>query len=89
MPQPLDALATAPEATAIADDLEILRDSLGMQVPYTGGIHAVKPEDLVVYYDVDEEKNARLVLVLPPTFLSPIDLFFAAVLTWETQKKKI
>ncbi|KAJ7790609.1 hypothetical protein B0H14DRAFT_3501461 [Mycena olivaceomarginata] len=49
-----------------------------MQVPYTGGTHVVKPEDLVVYYDVDEEKHPRLVLVLPPTFLSPIDLFFAA-----------
>ncbi|KAJ7815985.1 hypothetical protein B0H14DRAFT_1402052 [Mycena olivaceomarginata] len=30
----------------------------GCRVPYTGGIHAVKPEDLVVYYDVDEEKHA-------------------------------
>jgi hypothetical protein len=58
-----NALNDAPEsmsgATAIAAQLKVLRDSLDVQVPYTGGIHPVKAEDLVVYYDVQGEKYAR------------------------------
>ncbi|KAJ7016550.1 hypothetical protein C8F04DRAFT_1406883 [Mycena alexandri] len=44
--------------TAIDHHLEVLRDALNVQVPYTGGIHPVKPEDLVIYYDVQGEKYA-------------------------------
>ncbi|KAJ7186454.1 hypothetical protein C8R46DRAFT_1273049, partial [Mycena filopes] len=38
--------------------LQVLSESLEVQVPYTGGIHVVKPDDLVVYYDVEGEKYA-------------------------------
>ncbi|KAJ6509853.1 hypothetical protein DFH09DRAFT_1435381 [Mycena vulgaris] len=47
------------DATTIEDHLEILRQSLKEQVPYTGGVHPIKPEDLVVYYATDGEDNAR------------------------------
>ncbi|KAJ6568120.1 hypothetical protein B0H10DRAFT_1965111 [Mycena sp. CBHHK59/15] len=46
-------------ATGIEDRLKILRSSLKVQVPYTSGVLPVKAEDLVVYYDTDDEKNAR------------------------------
>ncbi|KAJ7144388.1 hypothetical protein C8R44DRAFT_759822 [Mycena epipterygia] len=45
--------------TPIADHLKVLRESLTAEVPYTGGVHPVKPEDLVVYYDVEGEKYPR------------------------------
>ncbi|KAJ7743271.1 hypothetical protein DFH07DRAFT_905141 [Mycena maculata] len=45
--------------SSIADQLEVLRKSLAMpHVPYTSGVHPVKAEDLVVYYDVEGEKYA-------------------------------
>ncbi|KAJ6566565.1 hypothetical protein B0H19DRAFT_990389 [Mycena capillaripes] len=39
--------------------LEALRQSLKVQVPYTGGVHPVKADDLVIYYDVEGKKNPR------------------------------
>ncbi|KAJ7142874.1 hypothetical protein C8R44DRAFT_866152 [Mycena epipterygia] len=42
----------------IEDHLQVLRDSSQVPVPYTGGVHPVKPEDLVVYYGVEGEKSA-------------------------------
>ncbi|KAJ7882410.1 hypothetical protein B0H14DRAFT_1474577, partial [Mycena olivaceomarginata] len=47
------------EVNTITADLNSLRESLEAQVPYTGGIHVVKPEDLVIYYDVDGEMYPR------------------------------
>ncbi|KAJ7093401.1 hypothetical protein B0H15DRAFT_905261 [Mycena belliarum] len=47
--------------TRIADHLKVLRESLSMHVPYTGGVHPVKPEDLVVYYATDDKDNARAI----------------------------
>ncbi|KAJ6550250.1 hypothetical protein B0H19DRAFT_1074112 [Mycena capillaripes] len=46
-------------ATAIEYQLKVLRDSIEVQVPLIGGIHPVKPEDLVIYYDVAGEKYPR------------------------------
>ncbi|KAJ7787543.1 hypothetical protein B0H14DRAFT_3892995 [Mycena olivaceomarginata] len=43
------------ELNTIAADLNSLRESLEAQVPYAGGIHVLKPEDPVIYYDVDRE----------------------------------
>ncbi|KAJ7604700.1 hypothetical protein DFH06DRAFT_1386838 [Mycena polygramma] len=54
----------APNPPTFEDQLTILRDSLDAQVPYTGGIHPVKAEDLTIYYDVAGEKNARARLML-------------------------
>ncbi|KAJ7186428.1 hypothetical protein C8R46DRAFT_1272968 [Mycena filopes] len=48
-----------PSTASIDHHLQVLRDSLEVQVPYTGGIYAVKPEDLVVYYDVEGDKYPR------------------------------
>ncbi|KAJ6619265.1 hypothetical protein B0H10DRAFT_1913063 [Mycena sp. CBHHK59/15] len=48
------------DATIIADHLKVfkvLRQSVKVQVPYTGGVHPVKAEDLVLYYDVDGDKS--------------------------------
>ncbi|KAJ7129169.1 hypothetical protein C8R44DRAFT_872468 [Mycena epipterygia] len=49
------------DSEVTAQHLTMLRRSLTMKVPYTGGVHPVKPEDLVVYYDIDGEfkRNAR------------------------------
>ncbi|KAJ7655334.1 hypothetical protein B0H17DRAFT_1021636 [Mycena rosella] len=46
---------------SIVDQLKILRRSLKVHVPYTGGVHPVKAEDLLVFYATDEEGNARVV----------------------------
>ncbi|KAJ6568121.1 hypothetical protein B0H10DRAFT_2109921 [Mycena sp. CBHHK59/15] len=46
--------------TRIDDRLKILRESLHAQVPpYTSGVEPVKAEDLVIYYNIEPEKNAR------------------------------
>ncbi|KAK7046440.1 Fe2OG dioxygenase domain-containing protein [Favolaschia claudopus] len=37
----------------IADSLEALRNAIKTEIPYTGGVHTVKPEDLVLYYEVE------------------------------------
>ncbi|KAJ7478448.1 hypothetical protein FB451DRAFT_1338761 [Mycena latifolia] len=50
-------LSSATHATNIAEHLRALRKSLAEQVPYTGRVHIVKKEDLVVYYDVEGEYN--------------------------------
>ncbi|KAJ7650769.1 hypothetical protein FB45DRAFT_1018152 [Roridomyces roridus] len=41
----------------IQHQLKILRRSLRVQVPFTSGLHAVKGDDLVVYYEVPGEKR--------------------------------
>ncbi|KAJ7749712.1 hypothetical protein B0H16DRAFT_1551129 [Mycena metata] len=51
-------MAHSPANTTIDHHLKVLRDTLNVHVPYTGGIHPVKPEDLVIYYDVQGEKYA-------------------------------
>lgn len=55
-------------ATTIADQLKVLRQSIKAALPYTGGVYAVKPEDLVVFYDIEGENNARCVAF---TFMFP------------------
>ncbi|KAJ7495383.1 hypothetical protein FB451DRAFT_1550818 [Mycena latifolia] len=45
----------ATHATSIAEHLNVLRQSLEAQVPYTGGVHVAKKEDLVIYYDEGEK----------------------------------
>ncbi|KAF7359634.1 Fe2OG dioxygenase domain-containing protein [Mycena venus] len=53
------------EATPVADagtikqHLKTLKRSLKHSVPYTGGVHPVKADDLVVYYDVEGKPNPR------------------------------
>ncbi|KAJ7446577.1 hypothetical protein FB451DRAFT_1055059, partial [Mycena latifolia] len=47
--------------TTIADHLKLLRQSLNVHVPYAGGVHPVKPNELVVYYANDDEGNARFI----------------------------
>ncbi|KAJ7315757.1 hypothetical protein DFH08DRAFT_790188 [Mycena albidolilacea] len=60
MSQPSEIIPNSSvEVKTIAADLNSLRESLEEQVPYTGGIHVVKPEDLVIYYDVDGEMYPR------------------------------
>ncbi|KAJ7650797.1 hypothetical protein FB45DRAFT_888814 [Roridomyces roridus] len=45
----------------IENQLELLRESIAVQVPYTGGVHLVKEDDLAVYYDVQgEERPCRV-----------------------------
>ncbi|KAJ7468260.1 hypothetical protein B0H11DRAFT_2239044 [Mycena galericulata] len=48
-------------ASPIEEQLKILRESLQVEVPYTppGGVYTVKPEALVVYYDVEGENSPR------------------------------
>ncbi|KAF7338751.1 Fe2OG dioxygenase domain-containing protein [Mycena sanguinolenta] len=41
------------------DNQLVLRKSLRIQVPYTAGVCAVKPEALIVYYDSDGENSPR------------------------------
>ncbi|KAJ7093439.1 hypothetical protein B0H15DRAFT_832331 [Mycena belliarum] len=49
------------DAKTIADHLKTLREALEGDVPYTGGVHPVKLEDLAVYYKTDEVRNARVI----------------------------
>ncbi|KAJ7093441.1 hypothetical protein B0H15DRAFT_1020826 [Mycena belliarum] len=44
----------------ITDHLRVLRQALTEHVPYTGGVHPVKPETLAVYYDT-RDRNARVI----------------------------
>ncbi|KAJ6469401.1 hypothetical protein C8R45DRAFT_908810 [Mycena sanguinolenta] len=46
-------------ATDVDDQLQVLRNSLSVQVPYTGGVYPVKVEDLSIYYDTEGENNPR------------------------------
>ncbi|KAK7046412.1 Fe2OG dioxygenase domain-containing protein [Favolaschia claudopus] len=46
-----------PPPMAIADRLEILRNAIKKTAPYTAGVRPVKPEDLVIYYNVNVEDN--------------------------------
>ncbi|KAJ7468267.1 hypothetical protein B0H11DRAFT_2305835 [Mycena galericulata] len=46
-------------ASPIEEQLKVLRESLQVEVPYTGGVYTVKPEALVVYYDVEGENSPR------------------------------
>ncbi|KAJ6463616.1 hypothetical protein C8R47DRAFT_1026618 [Mycena vitilis] len=56
----MSAAMSPPELSpAIVEHLKVLRESLSVQVPYTGGVHAVDAKDLVIYYDVDGEKYPR------------------------------
>ncbi|KAF8174470.1 hypothetical protein K438DRAFT_2023152 [Mycena galopus ATCC 62051] len=48
---------TTTKAMSIDDQLKVLRESLEEHVPYTAGVYAVKPEDLVVYYDLEKDVN--------------------------------
>ncbi|KAJ6565426.1 hypothetical protein B0H10DRAFT_1083163 [Mycena sp. CBHHK59/15] len=48
---------TAPHETDPVE-LEILRHSLEA-LPYTAGVHPVKEDDLILYYDVQGDKNPR------------------------------
>ncbi|KAF8196338.1 hypothetical protein K438DRAFT_1968053 [Mycena galopus ATCC 62051] len=41
------------------EQLKKLERSLKTSVPYTGGVHPVKADDLVIYYDVEGEKHPR------------------------------
>jgi hypothetical protein len=78
------------EVNAITADLSSLRESLKAQVPYTGGIHVVKPEDLVIYYDVDGEMYPRSVLGLDLFFRNQADaVAVPGASTSETRGKKI
>ncbi|KAJ7816851.1 hypothetical protein B0H14DRAFT_3743117 [Mycena olivaceomarginata] len=43
----------------IDDQLKVLREAIETEVPYTGGVHVIKAEDLLVYYDVEGEANPR------------------------------
>ncbi|KAJ7325949.1 hypothetical protein DFH08DRAFT_1028017 [Mycena albidolilacea] len=43
----------------INDQLKVLRKAIETEVPYTGGVHVIKAEDLLVYYDVEGEANPR------------------------------
>ncbi|KAJ7760682.1 hypothetical protein DFH07DRAFT_1059997 [Mycena maculata] len=45
---------------SIAKQLKVLQQSLEAQVPYTGGVHLVKADDLVVYYDIEGERPRRI-----------------------------
>jgi hypothetical protein len=40
-------------ATSIEDRLAVLRHTIKAPLPGTAGVHPVKVDDLVVYYDVD------------------------------------
>ncbi|KAJ7118021.1 hypothetical protein C8R43DRAFT_1241993 [Mycena crocata] len=53
---PRSSILFPSDATTLEDHLKIFRHSLKFHVPYTGGVHAVKPEDLVIYYDVEGER---------------------------------
>ncbi|KAK6984880.1 Fe2OG dioxygenase domain-containing protein [Favolaschia claudopus] len=58
-----DPEPATPEPTSdqtIAESLEILRNAIQKQVPYIGGVHPVKAEALVVYYDVEGERPRRI-----------------------------
>lgn len=48
----------------IEDRLELLQQSLGVQVPYTAGVLPAKTEDLILYYDVEGEDFPRCVIEL-------------------------
>ncbi|KAJ7659242.1 hypothetical protein DFH06DRAFT_1406329 [Mycena polygramma] len=56
-----EAISSLEVPPAIAQHLQVLRESLSVQVPYTGGVHAVDAKDLVIYYDVDGERYPRRV----------------------------
>ncbi|KAJ7650770.1 hypothetical protein FB45DRAFT_1077932 [Roridomyces roridus] len=43
--------------TSIDAHFKTLRESFETRIPYTGGLHTVKPEDLVLYYDVEGEEH--------------------------------
>ncbi|KAF7338758.1 Fe2OG dioxygenase domain-containing protein [Mycena sanguinolenta] len=47
-------------ATDIEAQLQVLRSSLTVQVPYTGGVYPVKAEDLIIYYDSGENGSRRI-----------------------------
>ncbi|KAJ7650800.1 hypothetical protein FB45DRAFT_26117 [Roridomyces roridus] len=47
--------------TSIDDQLKALRETLTTQVPYTSGTHAVKEEDLILFYEVPGEDHAHRV----------------------------
>ncbi|KAJ6469402.1 hypothetical protein C8R45DRAFT_1167033 [Mycena sanguinolenta] len=46
-------------ATDVEDQLQVLRTSLSVQVPYTGGVYPVKVEDLVLYYGSEGGNGPR------------------------------
>ncbi|KAJ6536882.1 hypothetical protein B0H19DRAFT_962516 [Mycena capillaripes] len=47
------------DAAVISEHLKKLKRSLETSVPYTGGVHPVKADDLVIYYDGEDKKNPR------------------------------
>ncbi|KAJ7138634.1 hypothetical protein C8R46DRAFT_1234435 [Mycena filopes] len=56
--------AVAPKAVEkhdIAHHLKVLREALDVPIPYTGGIHPVRAEDLTIYYDGDKGRSATRV----------------------------
>ncbi|KAK6984886.1 Fe2OG dioxygenase domain-containing protein [Favolaschia claudopus] len=52
-----DRREETPTPMAIADRMEILRNAIRKTAPYTAGVRPVKPEDLVIYYNVNVEDN--------------------------------
>ncbi|KAJ7138616.1 hypothetical protein C8R46DRAFT_1137377 [Mycena filopes] len=64
-PAVLDTVEKAPpnpvEKHDIDYHLKVLREALDVPIPYTGGIHAVRVEDLTIYYDGEEGTSASRV----------------------------
>lgn len=63
----------------IDDQLKALREAIETEVPYTGGVHVIKAEDLLVYYDVEGEANPRYFFVFFNRLKSPSKLPFRRI----------
>ncbi|KAJ7739258.1 hypothetical protein DFH07DRAFT_943964 [Mycena maculata] len=48
----------SPDGTSIESQLAAMRQSLVGRVPYTSGVHTVKPQDLVLYYNSEAQSHA-------------------------------
>ncbi|KAJ7441018.1 hypothetical protein B0H11DRAFT_1882487 [Mycena galericulata] len=51
--------SSSADAAVISEHLKKLERSLKTSVPYTGGVHPIKADDLVIYYDVEDKMNPR------------------------------
>ncbi|KAJ7889767.1 hypothetical protein B0H13DRAFT_2341352 [Mycena leptocephala] len=60
---PLGTLSTT--ATSIEARLAVLRHTMKAPLPGTAGVHPVKVDDLVIYYDVDPVSSRRIDLGTP------------------------
>ncbi|KAJ7148365.1 hypothetical protein C8R46DRAFT_917007 [Mycena filopes] len=59
MSQTSQTLSSASGASTAKDHLDTLQRALKVKVPYTAGLHSVKSDELVIYFDVDGEVHPR------------------------------